>query len=257
MKKIVILSVAFLFFLGFTSCNQDEIDTYHDTDNIYFSPSVFTIPVNGALITTDSTGFSFALDKPAIVDRIYKIPIRVQGKVSDADRKVKVVIDSKSTAIEGTHFKLPDNIVMHAGKEVDTIDVKVFRTADMKTNSFLLILNLEENESFTTNMKSKVINSLTGKTMSHISYKLTFDDKLSQPPGWFASFLGVFTEKKFFLMCDLMHLDPSMFNQKLGSTGLSIPDIQYYQNFMKRYLADQKAQGNIIYEDDGKEMFFP
>lgn len=257
MKKILILSFAFLFFLGFTSCNQEEIETYHDTDNIYFSPSVFLIPVNGTVITTDSTGFSFALDKPSIVDRIYKIPIRVQGKLSDVDRKVKVAIDSKSTAVEGTHFKLPDNIVIGAGKEVDTIEVKVYRTADMKTNSFLLILNLQENESFTTNMKSKVINPLTNKTMSHISYKLTFDDKLSQPPGWFASFLGVFTAKKFFLMCDLMHLDPSMFNQKLGSPGLSVADIQYYQNFMKRYLADQKAEGNIIYEEDGKEMIFP
>ncbi|UUW09014.1 DUF4843 domain-containing protein [Flavobacterium plurextorum] len=257
MKKILILSFAFLFFLGFTSCNQEEIENYHNTDNIYFSPSVFAIPANGMLITTDSTGFSFALDKAAVVDRIYKIPIRVQGKVSDVDRKIKVAIDSKSTAIEGTHFKLPDNIVMHAGKEVDSIEVKVYRTADMKTNSFLLILNLEENESFTTNMKSKVINFLTNKTMSHISYKLAFDDKLSQPPGWFAGFLGVFTAKKFFLMCDLMHLEPSMFNQKLGSSGLTIPDIQYYQNYMKRYLADQKAAGNIIYEDDGKEMIFP
>ncbi|MFD2940697.1 DUF4843 domain-containing protein [Flavobacterium notoginsengisoli] len=257
MKKILILSFAFLFFLGFTSCNQDEIETYQNTDNIYFSLSVFPTLINGSLITTDSTGFSFALDKPAIVDRIYKIPIRVQGKLSDVDRKVKVAIDSKSTAIEGTHFKLPDNIVIGAGKAVDTIEVKVYRTADMKTNSFLLILNLEENESFATNMKSKVINPLTNKNMSYISYKLTFDDKLSQPPGWFASFLGVFTAKKFFLMCDLMHLDPAMFNQKLGSPGLSVADIQYYQNFMKRYLADQKAQGNIIYEVDGKEMIFP
>lgn len=79
MKKILILSFAILFFLGFTSCSQDEIETYQNTDNIYFSLSVFPTLINGALITTDSTGFSFALDKPAIVDRIYKIPIRVQG----------------------------------------------------------------------------------------------------------------------------------------------------------------------------------
>ncbi|MCD0472233.1 DUF4843 domain-containing protein [Flavobacterium sp. JAS] len=257
MKKILILSSILLSILGFTSCSQEEIETYKDTDNIYFSPSVFPIPVSAVNILTDSVGLSFGLENPSIIEKTYKIPIRVQGKLSDTDRKVKVTIDPASTAIEGTHFTLPENIVMHAGHEVDTIAVKIRRTPDMKDKSMLLVLNLEENEAFTTKMKSKVINVLTQKKMSFISFKLTFDDKLTMPPGWFAPFLGVFTAKKFFLMCDLMHLEPSMFNQKLGSTGLSLPDVQYYQNFMKRYLLDQKAQGNTIYEEDGTEMFIP
>lgn len=257
MKKILILGIVLLSFLGFTSCNKEEIETYQDSDDIYFSPSVFPIPIGGARILTDSVGLSFGLENPAIIEKTYKIPIRVQGKLSTADRKVKLVIDPSSTAVEGKHFKLPDNIVMHAGKEVDTIEVKLFRTPDMKDKSMLLNLKLEENESFSTKMKDKVLNVLTQKKLSFISFKLTFDDKLTTPPGWFSGFLGNFTAKKFFLMCDLMHLQPSMFNQKLGSTGLSISDIQYYQNFMKRYLKDQKEQGNIIYEEDGTEMFFP
>ncbi|OXA79087.1 protein of unknown function [Flavobacterium aquidurense] len=254
MKKIFILNIVFLAFLSLTSCNQEEIQTYSGTDNIYFSPSVY--PITALRILTDSVGVSFALEKPVIIEKTYKIPIRVQGKLSDADRKVKVSIDPSSTAVQGTHFKLPDNIVMHAGREVDTIEVKFFRTPEMKNKSFLLVLNLEENEAFTTKMESTVTNVLTKKTMSHVRFKLSIDDKLTQPPGWFTTYLSTFSAKKFFLMCDLIHLEPEMFNQKLGSPGLAIADIQYYGNFMKRYLADQKAMGNIIYDENGTEMFF-
>ncbi|PXY45998.1 DUF4843 domain-containing protein [Flavobacterium hydrophilum] len=255
MNKILILSILFLSLLGFTSCEKEEIATYEATDNIYFSNAMFA-PNKISAPLIDSTGFSFGLDNPAITERIFKIPIRVQGKLSNVDRKVKLTIDPTSTAVAGTHFSIPD-VFIHAGQEVDTIEVTVFRAPDMKNNSFTLVLNLEENEFFTTNMKSKVVNALTNKTMSFIRYKLSFDDKLTQPAGWYAPYLGVFTAKKFFLMCDLMQLNPAMFSQKLGAAGLTIPEVVYYQTFMKRYLADQKKSGNTIYEDDGTEMTIP
>lgn len=254
MKKILILGIAFLSLLGLTSCDKEEIETYSDTDNIYFSRAMFPEYKNGPLI--DSTGFSFGLDKATITEKIYPLAIRVQGKVSDVDRAVKLTVDPTSTAVLGTHFTFSENIIMHAGKELDTVFIKVLRTPDMKNGNLTLVVNLEENEFFTTNMQSKVTNVLTGKTRSYVRFKLSFNDKLSTPIGWQAVF-GVFTAKKFFLMCELMNLEPEMFNQPQGSPGLSIPETLYYASFMKRYLADQKADGNTIYEEDGKEMLFP
>lgn len=255
MKKILILSILFLSILGLTSCSQDEIETYKETDNIYFSPAEYRYGINAPYI--DSTGFSFGFKKASITEQIYKIPIRVQGNISNVDRKIKLTVDPTSTAIEGTHFTLPDNIVLRAGKEVDTVAVTVKRTPDMKTNSFTLVLNLEENEFFTTRMESKIVNILTGKTMSYVRFKLSFDDKFGQPKGWFVPYYGTFSEKKFFLMCDLIGLDPVIFDQNPGSPGLSVSEMGYYQNFMRRYLADQKAAGNTIYEENGSEMIFP
>jgi hypothetical protein len=258
MKKILILSITFLFILGFSSCNQEEIETYSSTDNIYFSPAVVSyISLNGAKVLTDSIGLSFSLDNPVIKQRLFKIPIAVQGRISDVDREVKVTIDPSSTAIRGTHFTMPDKIFIPAGKVVDSIRVQVLRTPDMKKNTFSLVLNLEENESFKTKMENKITNVLTKKTMSFIRFKLTMDDQLSQPKGWVVGFFGTFSPKKFFLMCDLMHLDPTIFNSSPGGVGLSIPEIQYYQSFMKRYLAEQKAAGNTVYEENGTEMLFP
>lgn len=255
MKKILILGITLLSLLGLTSCDKEVIETYSATDNIYFSRAMFPEYKNGPLI--DSTGFSFGLDQATITERIYPLVIQVQGKVSDLDRKVKLTVDPTSTAILGTHFTFPENVVMRAGKEIDTVFIKVLRTPDMKNGNLTMVLNLEENEFFSTKMQSKVTNVLTGKTRSYVHFKLSFNDKLSTPISWQPGFFGVFTAKKFFLMCDLMDLKPEMFNQPQGSTGLSIPEMQYYASFMRRYLADQKANGNTIYEEDGKEMLFP
>jgi len=254
MKKILILSILLFSLFGLTSCDKEEIETYKAANNIYFPRAVFPAYNNAPLI--DSTGFSFSFDKADVTGRIYSIPVQVQGVVSDVDRKIKVSVDPSSTAVLGTHFSLPENIVLHAGKQIDSIQVTVNRTLDLKDKAVTLVLNLEENEFFTVNMKDRITNVLTQKKINYTRFKLTFTDKLTQPIGWQAVF-GVFTAKKFFLMCELMNLEPEMFNQPQGSPGLSIPETLYYASFMKRYLTDQKAEGNTIYEEDGKEMLFP
>lgn len=247
-----------LSLLGFTSCSQEEIKTYSDTDNIYFSPSVFKeLKYDGLPYVADSTGVSFAFDNAAVQKKVYRIPIRVQGKLSDVDRKVKVTIDPSSTAVAGTHFSLPTDIVIRAGKEVDTIAVTMYRTPDLKLNKVTLVLNLENNEFFTAKMQSAVTNAQTQKIINFTRFKLSFDDKIAKPIGWETGFLGAFTAKKFFLICDLLKLDPSIFNQKTSEPGVTLPEQRYYASFTKRYLEDQKASGNIIYEEDGTEMTFP
>lgn len=260
MKKIIILSIVFLSLLGVTSCDKDEIETYSSTDNIYFSAAVFPVIVqDGSFKTIDSTGFSFGYDNASIVSRTIKIPIRVQGRTSASDRMVRISVDPLSTAVVGTDFELPPTFMIRAGQVIDTLSVKVLRTGAIKAKALTMVLNLEENEFFTTKMKSKVINTLTKKTLSFTRFKVSFDDILGQPIGWSISNYGVFTTKKLFLMSEQMNLDPKIFNQPAGagSIGLTVADMQYYQNFMKRYLAAEKAAGRTVYEDDGTEMFFP
>lgn len=258
MKKIVILSFLFLSFFGLLSCSQEEIKAYDDSDNIYFSPAVYPyIKKENLPIKTDSTGFSFSLENPSVDKKVFLIPIRVQGKVTNVDRKVKVTVDPSSTAVEGTNFDLPENILIRAGREVDTIAVTVYRTPDIKAKMATVVLNLEENEFFSTKMQSTVTNLLTQKTMSFIRFKLSFDDKLTEPKGWVVFYLGNFSAKKFLLMCELLNLEPSLFSVAIGSGVLTGGDYRYYGSFMKRYLQEQKASGNTIYEEDGTEMIFP
>lgn len=257
MKKIVILSIVFLSFLGFTACNQEEIETYSSTDNIYFSPSVFITTYVGTTPTPiDSTGFGFGFEAVSVKEKVYKLLIRVQGKVSNVDRKVKLTVDPLSTAVEGTNFTLPENMVMHAGKEVDTIAIKIKRTPDLKNKALTLVVNLEDNEFFTTKMKTRVTNILTQETLSFVQFKISFDDKIVKPLTWVPTYVGIFTPKKFLLMCDILQLNPVIFLQGYDQPGVSSAEYRYYGNFMRRYLADQKVAGNTIYEDDGTEMVF-
>lgn len=260
MKKTVIITISFLSLLCCISCTQDEIETFKEADNIYFSPAIFPyIQVgSGARVPADSTGFSFAFDGPEITERQFLVPFRVQGNLSKEDRDVKVTVDSTSTAVEDIDFRLPENIVLHAGKEVDTLVVSVIRTPKLKTEELTLVLNLEDNNYFGTKMKSRVIDVLTQKTISSVRFKISFSDQLSKPAGWFDGILGYFTEKKFYLTVGLLKLSPEKFTIGLGKPGsFSSGELTSYKVFMKRYLADQKATGNTIYEEDGTEMFFP
>lgn len=251
MKKIFFLSLLLLFAISFTSCTNEDVKTYQATDNIYFSPAVFPTVLNGPLV--DKSALSFAYDPLSVTTRVFKIPFRVQGNSSKEDRIVSVVADVSSTAVAGVHYELPSQVVMHAGKVVDTLAVTLFRIPDMKTTTFTLKLNLQDNEFFKTQMKSKETPAL-----SYVSYTLSFDDILTAPKGWYAPYLGTFSVKKFYLMTGLLGLDPAIFNNALGSPGLSLGEMTYYKNFMKRYLADQKAAGNTVYEADGTtEMVFP
>jgi len=250
MKKIFFLNLILLFAISITSCTNEDIKTYQATDNIYFSPAVFPTALNGPLV--DKSALSFAYDPLSVTKRVFKIPFRVQGNSSAEDRLVSVVADASSTAVAGVHYELPSQVVMRAGKVVDTLSVTLFRTPDMKTTTFTLKLNLQENEFFKTQMTSR-----ENPGLRYVSYTLSFDDILTAPKGWFVPVLGVFSVKKFYLMTSLLGLDPAIFNNALGGPGLSVGELTFYKNFMKRYLADQKAAGNTVYEDNGSEMVFP
>lgn len=250
MKKlinhIVLLSLVLLCFMA---CETDAIDTYSGKDNIYFtyaeSGDDFIV---GGRERRDSIGYSFAFDEPEVQQMLVKIPFAVQGNVSTEERVVKLVVDEASTVIEGTHFEIPSQVILGAGKAVDSLPITFFRVPEMKTENLSLVLRLESNENFTTDFKSRVINS---DTLSLVKLKITINDILKMPLGWYDYYQGDFTAKKFFLMSELLDFDPIDFNDpRIVNLGVQ----QYYATFMQRYLNEQEAVGNTIYEDDGSKM---
>ena len=260
MKKLIFFSILLLSVLSFISCTQDEIMTYTTDDNIYFGPSVeaneFTNGVFPKLV--DSTGFSFSLLPESVTTTIFKIPIRIQGNVSNVDRPVKVGIDpdsSVNTAIEGVHYVMPTNTMIKAGRSIDTIYIQLNRVEDLKNNSVTLVLKLEDNEFFKTNMKT-YLDPTSLESHNTINYKVTFDDILKAPKAWSIYSYGKLKNKKLNLMCSVLHLEPTLFNNSLGSPGLTYPETSYYRDFMRRYIEDQTKFGNIILEDDGTPMTF-
>lgn len=250
MKKLKIFLV-FLSIISLLSCEKD-IKVYDGDNNIYFLRSVSPDYFNAALYgkVYDSLNVTFAFD-PVKTDSLVHIPVSTTGIPASLDRNFKISVSSSSTAVAGEHYEaLPADFTMHAGRVIDTIPVKIFRTADMGNSEFTIILELQPNEHFKTGMVDKVANATTGQKLSYTRFKIIANDVLVKPSKWIDTYFGMFTRKKLLLMSSLLGIPVDALNQ--ASTTVS--QIIFYAKYMQRYLNEKKAAGETIYEDDGTEM---
>ncbi|WMI64128.1 DUF4843 domain-containing protein [Aestuariibaculum sp. YM273] len=250
MKNIFIY--ACLFCIGFiaVSCNTDEINTYQeDKDNIYFTWSEQKPDNRYPYSYIDSLGVTFAFKPQDVTSFVFKLPISVQGELSDKDRVVNLSVKAESTAKEGLHFDLPETIVLGANKSVDSIPITLYRTPEMKNESLTLILELLSNDNFSVNMTNKLIDEQTGETLNYTVFQLSVNDILETPARWFEPYLGEFTAKKMLLMTELLNIPLDYY-----TNSVPISESQYYGTFMQRYLNEKAAAGETIYEEDGTPM---
>ncbi|UKJ07678.1 DUF4843 domain-containing protein [Solitalea lacus] len=237
MKKLLYQLSALLFVGSLISCEKGLM-TYEGESTIYFTEAGSMDP----RVAIDSTAISFA--QVTNTDSVHKVIVSVVGAPVNYDREYKLEIDPSSTAVLGTHFELPTTFVMKKNALKDTIPVRLIRTQDMLNNTFSIIFNLLPNENFKTDMKQR-LNSKTNKVVKCITKKLTVTDVLLQPKGMNVNFYGPFSRKKMFLVCQLNSITPLYMETMLTSEAL------IYAKVTQRYLNEQKALGNIIYEADG------
>jgi len=246
MKKIIYSISTIMVLFTLVSCEK-QLMTYEGKPSIYFNEAGKQL-IYGSDVNTDSINISFSLVKGT--DSIQKVILATTGAMSTADRAYRLEVDPASTAIAGKHYDaLPTAFFIKKNQIKDTIQVKIHRTADMLTNSYVLYLNLVENENFSIEMKDKVINAATGKRMSFIKYKIIISDILKKPTRWLDTYFGSFSRKKLFLICDYLNITPAYLD-----TSISVAEMNAFGKLMQRYLNEQKAGGNIIYDEDGTAM---
>ncbi|RAV28943.1 DUF4843 domain-containing protein [Sinomicrobium soli] len=233
-----------------TACSKDEINTYEGKDSIYFKWTVDSIFSGSTVEGIDSIGFSFGFFPPEAVEYVYKIPVYVQGELSETDRLIQVEVLETSTAVAGTHFSIPETVTFRANSRKDSIPVTLYRTPDMKEEVFSIVLEILPNKDFNTEMDGDIIDAATGEMRSYTRFELTVNDILETPEYWFEPYLGKFTIKKMTLMSELLNIPFDYYN----SNRPSLPETQYHGLFMQRYLDEKKAAGETIYEEDGTEM---
>lgn len=251
MKKIELYIAAALFFLLLNSCEKEGFMTYSIPDNIYFS---------GAGISNiedkDSVGVSFAYSDPAINEMIVKVPVSVSGAPAKTDRIFKVVADT-GTDMTASQYELPANAIFRAGMVNDSLLVKFKRTPDMKTKTFTLALKLIPGGDFRTDIQWQPAYSNPAEIRSSLlRYKITISDIFTQGTRWasfYATYFGTFSVKKIFLICEQTGLPLNFYLAVLPNlTGTA--ELQVWAVSISRYLADQKAAGKTVYEEDGTEM---
>ncbi|QTE21328.1 DUF4843 domain-containing protein [Polaribacter cellanae] len=251
MKKYIKTIIATcLVGLTFFACENEDIATFSGKNVIYFQWAIDG--KDFAANKIDSTSITFAYKLPSKVsDSLIKVPIKVQGFISDKDRTVKINILKTSTAKKGVHFNIADNIIVPANEIIGYIPVTLNRTADMKLKPFSLKLQLLENKNFKTNLKGSKKSSNANRLLNYTEFELTFSDILTEPDKWFIlkSWIGDFSTKKLYLFAEVNKIPVPNYN-KFPDFGNFLGQLAV----MKAYLAAQKNAGTPILEEDGSEM---
>ena len=245
MKRLLYISIIFMV----TACKREPLTTYHVKDNIYFSNEIGT----GNYV--DSLDFSFAYSDAAVKETTINVPLGITGVPATTDRHYKVVVDPASTAMAGTDFELPD-LVFHAGRVSETLHLLLKRTPELASGTKKLILRLQPNEDFNTELLYRVINNSTIDTVSMVTFSLTATDILTAGPYWvdtYARYFGPFSLKKVKLMHDILGMPLDIWSVAAPTTAQRTT-ITYYASVMGHYLADEKNKGNLILDEDGTAM---
>lgn len=247
MKYIVLCLSLIVLVCG---CRKEGFITYNMPDNIYFSGAG-----PAALDDNDSVDVSFAHIDPTLNEMYVRVPLSVTGVPGKADRTYKVVAD-EGTNLSSAYYELPANPIFRAGMVRDTLVVKLKKGVEMQTEKFTLVLKLVAGGDFQTEYPWQYAYSNPSEGRSSLlHYKITVSDMFTPGPRWpgYSSYFGTFSKKKILLIHELSGL-PIDFYTKPNSALTGVAEMQVIAVSISRYLADQKASGNTIYDEDGSEM---
>ena len=233
-----------LLAMGFTACEKG-LDTYHGNNGIYFT--------NNKTSFLDSGTVTFGFSGPGKMDSVVSIPISALGMTANTDRPFKLVVNDSSTAKLGVHFDALPETSIKAGAVSTTLQLKLHRTPDMQTTPVFIILNLQPNEHFQTDVTTFTNGSGTSRATR---LKLWVNDILTQPSKWQSPYMGTFTRKKLYATAAALGLDiEEMIGILNGTDGTVALNAQIaWGRSMKLYLNQQAAAGTPVYEADGTLM---
>lgn len=232
------------------SCKREPLTIYNTADNVFFN---YNLDFNSY---RDSMVFSFSNRDVRVQDTILLVPIGVTGVAAAKDRPFKLVVDPTSTALAGTHYELPEP-VMHAGKVTDTLRLRFKRAADLASGKKKLVLRLEPNEFFKTDLQYRILSSVARDSVAMLSFSIAASDILDAGPYWtsaYAAYFGTFSIKKVRLIHDLLGMPLDFWTENAFLSNQQKASAIYYASSTSRYLKDEAAQGNIILDEDGTPM---
>jgi hypothetical protein len=235
--------------LGLFSCKKEKLITYNTEDNIYFK---YTVTNN----FIDTANFSFGYSPLSVQDSVFRIPVFVTGAPADHDRVYKVAaVPEGTTAIAGTNYVLPSPAVFRAGRVTDTLTIKFLRAANLQQGAKKLQIRLLPSEELKTGITS--FSTIVTGELNILNFRFNISDEIGPGNSWtgvFQTYFGNFSVKKVRLINTVAGM-PLDYYTTGWLTDLNLAArAASWAIFMSRYLADQKAAGNTILDEDGTEM---
>lgn len=182
MKYLSIILV--LILMALVSCRKEPQSVYSGKDGIVF------YYIQGA--ERDSVYYSFR--ESAVVenkDTVW-VKMRLIGKLSDRPRKIKVVTAEGTTAIEGTHYILPE-INLSANSFLTKYPVVLLKHPDIEDKTLRLKIQVADTEELVTGTVGHT--GRTGINLAH--YIINFTAGLDRPNYWQDYYLGAYSDGKY------------------------------------------------------------
>lgn len=226
-RKSNIYIGALLLGLCLAGCKESLPDRFGAIEGVYFNNRT-----NGNSLI-DSASYTFIYEDADLLE----VPVRVQlvGRASSVDRAVDIRVSSPDAA-EGTDYTLSGGAVLPAGSTSFDYVVTLRRTPVLKEQAKNLLLELRASEHFIIPFTYQAQSG--GDTTSVVTFKINFSDQFTAPPaGWKKMFIGEFSQQKFELICDVMEIPRSDFNEE---DKISSAKWIFIQSRMIAYVKDQQ-----------------
>ncbi len=227
MKTFVYIFVVFLLFLE--GCKKSELEQYCGVNYLQFSESI-----------SDSTTLSFTF-YPNQDEIEWPVGVETSGLALNQDTEYRIAIDTEqSTAIEGTHVRLPEKLMIKSGVVADTFRIAIIRTPEMKTQDIRLVLKVVDNASFKSGQWD-------------YTYRIIrINDRISKPDWWDDMitdyYLGEYSDKKFSLFIEVTGIS-DMSKGSMNESEVRTATLQF-----KYWLQREKEADRTVLEEDNTEM---
>lgn len=261
-KRGTILSALTLCTALFAGCQSDALTTYEGYSSIYFDMKTphpdgvysFEVEYDGKTFEVsapsftraqDAITFSFALHAADHKKDTTVIPLAVMGFISGKERKAMCKASGTSTAVEGVHYRILDAFVP-AGETRGAVIIEMDRSS-MGDEVVNLDLTLLAGNDFNVDYPLSKRGGDSDETVSTLDFTLHISTEFTRPPNWVDGYFGAFSKKKLQIMINELDIPQSFFYGSSQHTAIAAA----YGGMLKRWLAQQKAAGNTIYEEDG------
>lgn len=221
MKTKIILGLLLLL----SACDERQMETYENDAYLYFETT----------IEKDSIFYTFGYN-PGVNEIDIPLEVHLIGRPGDADRELKLAIDTLLTTASPADYRLPEHPVFRKGLPMDTIYVRLLNTERLTRQTVTLVVKLVSNEYFTTG------------PAGNLRAKIVYNNIAAQPKWWDEViervYLGKYSEAKFreFIIATGVSDLTNLHESKIRALALQF----------KYYLQKAHDNGNPKMEADGK-----
>lgn len=236
MKNIIVI---LLVLFSFSACKKESVEGYQAGTGIYFYN-----------LYSDSTNYSFANQAGMLTTDTIFVDMQIMGPPSDQPREVLVVAGEGTTAIEGTHYKLP-KMILPANAFQLRYPVILFNTPDLKTKTYRLVAKVGEGKDL--NQGAIGNSDVRGRAV----YKINFNNRIIKPDYWLyiQNYFGDYSNVKYKFMIDEFGF--SDFLPDLNGGTIAYSDFINYNGRLKNALEEYEKLNGPLLDENGKEISFP